>query len=564
MSQCGANLGQARGGHAMVLGHLAVKVQAWSTGNCPGRKDCRFGAAWGMMVVMSSVGRYGTGWLFGLLCLHGCLSTPSIPGRSCAEDDPCPSGYFCVDLKCADEPAAAMDVGVADGAMNDRADAGIADVLNVTDAEVSPDADLPDSGDPVAGRCNDAINYPTTGWEARYFVLGTNNELGACIGVEDRMPDDLQFEWGFDPPLPDAVPNFGSMLTARRTFEAGAYTFQLRYDDGVRVYIDGEIQYEDWTQASESNVAFVSKYLTAGPHDLRIEHFDGSGEAFVSGDWTRGCTAIPAAVAGEWTVSYHRMSGGQVIDIDECFGWERIAEDALSADWGTGAPTLVTDAGVDDNWALVARTVSDFGGQMLLSFASDDGLRIRVDGNEVYSRWTDGPFEDAEISSYYIGPRDLVVEKYDRTGPASLIMEVSRVCDVVPDTLGDSAWFVAYYPVIAAPPNFTLDRTICLGAELLTGRTLSWSQVPSIPLNRLSSENWGADYYADRTFGADTPVNFTHDDGMRIYRGAVLEYENWAAPVVDGGQRTFPPGEFRIRVEYFQHRGGAGLSMTWP
>ncbi|MGC6487622.1 MAG: PA14 domain-containing protein [Planctomycetota bacterium] len=72
--------------------------------------------------------------------------------------------------------------------------------------------------------------------------------------------------------------NFGAVFTG--TLEArggGAHTFFLNSDDGSRVFVDGRevVSYDGVHGASEEQRGVVS--LAAGPHQLRVEFFQGGG-----------------------------------------------------------------------------------------------------------------------------------------------------------------------------------------------------------------------------------------------------------------------------------------------
>ena len=104
---------------------------------------------------------------------------------------------------------------------------------------------------------------------------------------------------------------------------AGVYRFSGGRDDGLRAYIDNVPVIDAWTFG---NADFsVDKVVLGGPHELRVEYFEGGGGA-----------------RAEFT--YERI--GNVVPEEGGYAAEYFANRNL-----TGAPALTrTDAAVDFEW----------------------------------------------------------------------------------------------------------------------------------------------------------------------------------------------------------------------
>lgn len=517
-----------------------------------------------------------------MLTTGGCLEAPELIGLSCSVGDPCPSPLVCVEGRCA--ASVPVDASALDGALKPdlgEADSGAFDAqgFEVGPAEAGPEAGVgdatlddatvdagfdavaPDAEDPVLARCREPVAYPTEGWQVRYFELATGDAFGPCFGVQDLAADRLAIDWMNGAPLGTMQFDFATRMTARRSFDAGAVTFNMQHDDGVRVFIDGDLVYEDWTHGRKTGVTFTTPYLAAGLHDVVIEHYDDEGEAEIEATWARGCTALPSP-GTDWVVTYHRLSPTDALIIDECFGWERVTGIGFDGNWQSSSPTPVAQAGVFDGWGLIARAVRDFGGEANLILESEDGYRVYLDNTLVFSRWQPGPSFAQGLPIFSVGPTDVRVEKFDRSGNAEARFTFQTVCDVLV-TLGPSEWFVAYYAVGGMGPlGYFLDRNVCLGASILTSEQLVWTTPSSVP-TRYRTSLWGAEYQGRRTFATDTRVNLTYDDGIRFYVDAQLVYEDWEAPVVRSGSGIFGAGTYDLRIEYFQEFGGAQLRVEW-
>lgn len=514
-----------------------------------------------------------------LLFLAGCFDEPSYEGLLCDESSPCPSGYRCVDGECTQgspiEDAAVNRDATAGGDATAGTDGGDpADAGKPSDAgeppDAAPDGGTPDGGPPDGGgpidRCADPVGYPTVGWEARHFRLDPGFAFGDCVGVEDLGTEDIDRDFADGGPLNDALLDFASRYTATRTLEAGIYTFNITHDDGVRIYVDGQIVYDAWAHAYVPNAFAWTRYLSAGPHEITVEHFDDEGSALIQVGRTRGCQNL-VAPTGAWTVSYHAFDPNTLTtDFAHCYGFETVSGTNLSF---TGDPTLVTQQGVTDDYTILARTTPVFPGMTNLSFGYDDGLRASVDGTAVVpaGEWARGA-QRSWTDTRYLSPafpRLLEVEKFSSGGSNALTVSWQSACDQTPQ-VNETQWYARYYRVLYAtnPESWTIDTNDCLGTEIINSTMLMQSGEPG-PIQALGvTALWGAFYEGTRTFGTTTTVNMTYDDGIRVYNGlASPVYEEWFAPNVASGSVNFAAGTHPFRIEYFQNFGGTQCQFTW-
>ena len=82
------------------------------------------------------------------------------------------------------------------------------------------------------------------------------------------------------------------------TFEAGHYKFDVTTDDGVRLYVDGVPLLNHWYDNSER--MFATKTMTAGEHQIKVEHYDGGLAAKLSVAWTKTTEAAPVMAADDF------------------------------------------------------------------------------------------------------------------------------------------------------------------------------------------------------------------------------------------------------------------------
>ncbi|MCB9646026.1 MAG: hypothetical protein H6730_05420 [Deltaproteobacteria bacterium] len=509
-----------------------------------------------------------------LLGALGCVNEPDYTGRLCGAQDPCPAGYVCAaDGRCAPEgslgdagPAldAGRDAGLADSGLEpDPLDGGLD--AGVPDADPG-DAGPPDAGDPWQARCQEPVAYPTSGWQARYFELqGSGPDFGPCAGVDDLPDEELAVLFDVDESPGGGLFDFGVSYTARRDVEAGVHTVWVDYDDGIRFYVDDVLAYEDWVHDATFGVTFRTPYLTAGPHDFRVELFDDEGQARLLMNWVRGCWELEVPDVG-WVLSYYALTAQTALDINHCYGSEYVGTQEL-LDWDIaagGAPTVLQALGVTDDYVTMARGLRELRGLTHFSARHDDGYRLFVDDVQRMGAWGVGAERNTQGSLHEVGTHELRLEKFDRADGDRLAFYYENVCDARP-TLSTSEWWATYYPVIYTvnPESWTLDRGDCLGAEVIASATLSWTTIPTRVSGAGYQDRWGAEYFGDRFLGVSATVNVHHDDGLRVWSGTNLWYESWTAPQIVTDSFVLPPGSYRFRLEYFEHQGGEQLQMTW-
>ncbi len=110
------------------------------------------------------------------------------------------------------------------------------------------------SGSPVLIRCE--------GWPIRHDWSGGSPGGG--------VPDD----------------GFSARWTGRARIEAGAYTFIARADDGIRVWLDSALILDGWRDQPPTEYR-VTRDVSAGEHDIRVEYYENGGGALAEFRWER-------------------------------------------------------------------------------------------------------------------------------------------------------------------------------------------------------------------------------------------------------------------------------------
>ena len=87
------------------------------------------------------------------------------------------------------------------------------------------------------------------------------------------------------PALGVLADGFSARFEGEFDFETARYRFDLRVDDGVRLYIDDEKVLDAWQGQVADFAPEVD--LTAGQHRVRVEYYEGAGNAQLTLNWRR-------------------------------------------------------------------------------------------------------------------------------------------------------------------------------------------------------------------------------------------------------------------------------------
>lgn len=126
-----------------------------------------------------------------------------------------------------------------------------------------------------------------TNWSAVFF--NSNNLTGPSTNVGGI--NGLNFNWGTGVPIVNGVAvagmpvdNFSVRFSSTQNFQAATYTFTVSSDDGVRVLIDGQNVLDRFIGRALTTDTF-QRAMTAGPHNITVEYFEGIDNAILQMQW---------------------------------------------------------------------------------------------------------------------------------------------------------------------------------------------------------------------------------------------------------------------------------------
>lgn len=91
--------------------------------------------------------------------------------------------------------------------------------------------------------------------------------------------------------------NFSARYTKTEVFESGNYTFTTTADDGVRLWIDGNLIIDNWVDGVSTQTASLP--LNAGEHTIKLEYYENTGTAQVKLSWTKDSELNQAPVVSQ-------------------------------------------------------------------------------------------------------------------------------------------------------------------------------------------------------------------------------------------------------------------------
>ena len=130
----------------------------------------------------------------------------------------------------------------------------------------------------------------THGLKGEYFA---NVDL-AGAPILTRIDATVDFEWGDGSPAP-TLPQDNFSVRWSGTLHvpaAGQYMLRTVSDDGVRLYIDGKLLIDDWTNHAAETRECVVNMEPGREYPVRLEYFERGGGAVVRFGWSGGPNSL--------------------------------------------------------------------------------------------------------------------------------------------------------------------------------------------------------------------------------------------------------------------------------
>lgn len=411
----------------------------------------------------------------------------------------------------------------------------------------------------------------TKTFNGEYF---TNKDLQG-IPTLTRSDKKIDFSWGDgSPDVSIPSENFSVRWTAIEFFATGRYKFVTTTDDGVRLYIDGQLKIDQWHDQGPIPYTAILD-LTEGNHTIVMEYYENFGGAQAKLTWegtadqpiitTPSPTTTPVLQEG-FSASYWNISASvfpptipnttpSITRIDQAidFTWNENSPD----------PTIT----VDNFAARWVKQETFLNGTYRFTATADDGIRLWIDDQLLIDQWKDqGSTTYTTETAVTAGVHTVKIEYYEHGGGAVAIVNYTKTADVptptptltptptqTPTGYNGQYWNITdtnFPPTIpTTPPTFTkTDSDI----------NFTWNDGSVDPV--ITPDNFAARWTKQQQFTSGN-YRFTviADDGVRLKIDNTLLIDQWKdqGATTYSAEKELTEGVHEIVIEYYEHGGGA-------
>jgi hypothetical protein len=241
-------------------------------------------------------------------------------------------------------------------------------------------------------------------WQASYW----NNMTLSGDPALQRAEANINHEWWSASPAAGIInaDYFSARWTRYIDVTPGTYVFTVTSDDGMRLWVDGELILNEWREHPPQTFA-VEKYLDAGHHLVQVEYFEKEGIATAIVQWNlKEQSSDPGAWHGEYFNNL-TLGGTPVLTRNDA---------VIDFDWGiySPAPGVVNADRFSVRWT---RTLDLPAAMYTFLLTVDDGARLWVNGHLLVDAWIDQAPRTYSGQIYLTGgPVTIELQYYENMG----------------------------------------------------------------------------------------------------------------------------------------------------
>ena len=138
-----------------------------------------------------------------------------------------------------------------------------------------------------------------SGLNAEYFSNNKPQENFPATPTSTVTTPTVDFDWagGSSPNISND--NFKARFTGYiQTLDAGTYTFYVTADDGIRLWVDGQLLIDKWVDQGATEYSGTLNLQGCKKYAIKIEYYENTGDAVCKLEWSGpviGRSIIPAA-----------------------------------------------------------------------------------------------------------------------------------------------------------------------------------------------------------------------------------------------------------------------------
>lgn len=381
-----------------------------------------------------------------------------------------------------------------------------------------------------------------TSWLATYW----NNETLSGDPELQRQEANIDYNWGADSPAPEvSSDSFSARWQRYLNVEPATYRFTATSDDGMRVWIDGNLIIDEWSDHPVKTVS-ADVRLTGGRRLIVVEYYEDGGGAIARLTWQ------PVSAPGNnWL--------GEYFNNRDLEGDPRLARyDAqISFNWGPNSPAP-DEIDSDDFSVRWTQNLNLPAGLYRFIMTVDDGGRLWVNNFRLIDQWrVQSPSTYSADINLPGGSVPVVMEYFEGEGGAIAQLRWEALGGATEPPVIQN-WRGEYFDNSSLRGNPTLIRD---DQDINFEWGLNSPRSPLVPSDQFSVR-W------TRTVDLkSTPYCFimTVDDGGRLWVNNNLIIDGWKVqqPQNYATAVAVPGGPTSIRMEYFDSTGGAVAKLQW-
>lgn len=372
-------------------------------------------------------------------------------------------------------------------------------------------------------------------WQAKYW----NNKNLSGDPVIVREENNIDHDWGQGAPGGITSDQFSARWKKTINFAEGSYRFDATMDDGMRIYLDGNLILDSWTD-SQVHAVSATVNISGGDHVVKVEYYDAGGAAVAKLTITPVSTAVT-----QWRGEYFNnatLSGASAFVRNDS---------AIDFNWGGGSPG--SGVAADSFSVRWTRNLSLDAGRYRFTTTADDGVRLWVNNTLLIDKWFD------QAATTYSGEIDLPggsvpvrMEYYERVGGAEAHLSYTKISG------GDATtrWRGEYYN------NTNLSGTPVL---VRNDDRIDFSWGSGSPATSVNADNFSVRWTRTIYF---TPGRYRFtantDDGVRVWvndRQIINAWYDHQSQDISG-EIDLPAGNAVVKMEYYENTGGARARLT--
>ncbi|PYJ01652.1 MAG: hypothetical protein DME25_17715, partial [Verrucomicrobia bacterium] len=307
-----------------------------------------------------------------------------------------------------------------------------------------------------------------------------------------RIDPTVNFDWGFAAPAPSVPPDRFSVrwVGKLQTRHAGRHLFHTLSDEGVRLWIDGQLLIDHWTGHSATEDTGAISLVPGQYYDILLEYFDYVGPAVTRLFWTEPGGTKEIVPPTQLYPADSGLKGAYFSGTNFARAVFTRIDAGVNFSWGDSSPDpALLPGGFSVRWTGKVR--ANQSGAYVFSTLSDDGARLWVNHQMVISNWTVHPAtENSGVIPLVAGQSyDLTMEYFDQPPAATAVLmwtppgefkQVIPELNLTPDQRNNPPVLVAI-PELIVNPGHSLTFPVTATDADTPGQSLTFSLDPGAP-----------------------------------------------------------------------------------